>query len=231
MLDLGLADVALFAWYIGVLVLLEGLLSADNALVLAVMVRHLPKNQQRRVLFWGIWGAVGFRVLALLLSSILLALWYLQGHRRWLPPLSGALSFPRRTDSVRRLRRRSDVETERMAPQFLGNGHVDHRWPTSPSRLTRSLPPSAWPRAFPDHFGDKGEVFHRAHRRSARHHHDAIRRPLLPDSPRAVSRARRGCLLPGGLDWTEALDQRIPPRERFTRFSYPRMACSGSSCS
>jgi YkoY family integral membrane protein len=70
-----LENVALFAWYIGVLVLLEGLLSADNALVLAVMVRHLPKNQQRRVLFWGIWGAVGFRVLALLLASILLHFW------------------------------------------------------------------------------------------------------------------------------------------------------------
>jgi YkoY family integral membrane protein len=75
MLIPGLEDVALFAWYIGVLVLLEGLLSADNALVLAVMVRHLPKNQQRRVLFWGIWGAVGFRVLALLLASILLHFW------------------------------------------------------------------------------------------------------------------------------------------------------------
>jgi YkoY family integral membrane protein len=70
-----LADVALFGWYIGVLVLLEGLLSADNALVLAVMVRHLPKKQQRRVLFWGIWGAVGFRVLALLLASVLLHFW------------------------------------------------------------------------------------------------------------------------------------------------------------
>jgi YkoY family integral membrane protein len=76
MVGLGLADVALIAWYIGVLVLLEGLLSADNALVLAVMVRHLPKNQQRRVLFYGIWGAVLFRVLALSLSSILLSLWY-----------------------------------------------------------------------------------------------------------------------------------------------------------
>jgi YkoY family integral membrane protein len=70
-----LEDVALFAWYIGVLVLLEGLLSADNALVLAVMVRHLPKHQQKRVLFWGIWGAVGFRVLALLLASVLLHFW------------------------------------------------------------------------------------------------------------------------------------------------------------
>ena len=36
MLGLALADVALIAWYIGVLVILEGLLSADNALVLAV---------------------------------------------------------------------------------------------------------------------------------------------------------------------------------------------------
>ena len=30
------------------LVFLEGLLGADNALVLAVMVRHLPKEQQKR---------------------------------------------------------------------------------------------------------------------------------------------------------------------------------------
>jgi len=70
-----LGDVPLIAWYIGVLVLIEGLLSADNALVLAVMVRHLPKNLQRRVLFYGIWGAVGFRLLALSLSSILLRFW------------------------------------------------------------------------------------------------------------------------------------------------------------
>jgi YkoY family integral membrane protein len=63
------------AWYIGVLVLLEGLLSADNALVLAVMVRHLPRDLQRRVLFWGIWGAVGFRFVALTLSAILLKFW------------------------------------------------------------------------------------------------------------------------------------------------------------
>jgi len=76
MWSVALADVALIAWYIGVLVLLEGLLSADNALVLAVMVRHLPRSQQRRVLFYGIWGAVGFRILALSLSSILLKIWY-----------------------------------------------------------------------------------------------------------------------------------------------------------
>jgi YkoY family integral membrane protein len=70
-----LTDVLLVAWYIGVLALLEGLLSADNAIVLALMVRHLPKPEQRRVLYYGIWGAVGFRFLALLLSAILLKFW------------------------------------------------------------------------------------------------------------------------------------------------------------
>jgi YkoY family integral membrane protein len=76
MWNVWLADAALIAWYIGVLAFLEGLLSADNALVLAVMVRHLPRRQQRQVLFYGIWGAVGFRFGALLLSAVLLKLWY-----------------------------------------------------------------------------------------------------------------------------------------------------------
>src|SRR5262245_37577581 len=73
--NLGLPDVPLIAWYIGVLVFLEGLLSADNALVLALMVRHLPRNEQRRVLRYGIWGAVGFRLVAVLLSAYLLKFW------------------------------------------------------------------------------------------------------------------------------------------------------------
>src|SRR3954463_11480352 len=70
-----LNDVPTIAWYIGVLVFLEGLLSADNALVLALMVRHLPKKEQRRVLQYGIWGAVGFRFIAVVLSAILLRFW------------------------------------------------------------------------------------------------------------------------------------------------------------
>ncbi len=76
MLDLALRDYPLVGWYILVLVFLEGLLSADNALVLAVMVRHLPKDEQKRVLRYGIWGAVGFRFVAVLLSAILIRLWY-----------------------------------------------------------------------------------------------------------------------------------------------------------
>jgi YkoY family integral membrane protein len=50
---------------IGTLVILEGLLSADNALVLAVMVKHLPKDQQKKALFYGLLGAYVFRFIAI----------------------------------------------------------------------------------------------------------------------------------------------------------------------
>jgi YkoY family integral membrane protein len=50
---------------IGTLIILEGLLSADNALVLAVMVKHLPKDQRKKALFYGIFGAYFFRILVI----------------------------------------------------------------------------------------------------------------------------------------------------------------------
>ncbi|ETI69615.1 TerC family protein [Neobacillus vireti] len=50
---------------IGTLIILEGLLSADNALVLAVMVKHLPTEQRKKALFYGIFGAYFFRVVAI----------------------------------------------------------------------------------------------------------------------------------------------------------------------
>ena len=49
---------------VGLLVILEGLLSADNAMVLAVLVLGLPKEQQRPALRYGIVGAFAFRTLA-----------------------------------------------------------------------------------------------------------------------------------------------------------------------
>jgi YkoY family integral membrane protein len=60
------------------LVVLEGLLSGDNALVLAVMVRHLPKAQQKRALKFGIWGAFIFRFIAVLFAATLLNYWLLK---------------------------------------------------------------------------------------------------------------------------------------------------------
>lgn len=50
---------------IGSLIILEGLLSSDNALVLAVVVKQLPKHQQKKALMYGIWGAYLFRFLAI----------------------------------------------------------------------------------------------------------------------------------------------------------------------
>lgn len=75
MIHFSLPDVPLISWYVLVLIFLEGLLSADNALVLALMVRHLPKREQRSVLRWGIWGAVAFRLVAVILSAYLLKIW------------------------------------------------------------------------------------------------------------------------------------------------------------
>ncbi len=71
-----------YAWIIVVLVGLEGLLSADNALVLAVMVKHLPQEEQKKALFYGLLGAFVFRFMALFLISFLINVWQVKrlGH-------------------------------------------------------------------------------------------------------------------------------------------------------
>jgi len=54
------------------LVALEGLLSADNAMVLAVLVLGLPKHEQKKALKYGIVGAFVFRTIAILLAAFLI---------------------------------------------------------------------------------------------------------------------------------------------------------------
>ena len=63
---------------IATLVLLEGLLSADNALVLAVMVRHLPKDKQKKALRFGIWGAFIFRAISVIFAYQLIRFWQIK---------------------------------------------------------------------------------------------------------------------------------------------------------
>jgi YkoY family integral membrane protein len=58
------------------LVLIEGLLSVDNALGIAAMASHLPKHQQKAALRWGLIGAYLFRGIALALVSWLM-------HNEW----------------------------------------------------------------------------------------------------------------------------------------------------
>ena len=59
---------------IALLVALEGLLSADNAMVLAVLVLGLPTSQQQKALRYGIVGAFAFRIAATLLAVYLISL-------------------------------------------------------------------------------------------------------------------------------------------------------------
>ena len=51
------------------LILIECILSIDNAAVLAGMVKHLPKKQQDRAMTWGIWGAYILRGLCLVFAA------------------------------------------------------------------------------------------------------------------------------------------------------------------
>jgi len=59
---------------IGLLVVLEGLLSADNALVMAIMVLGLPKRDHRGALRYGLIGGFAFRIIATLLAVYLISI-------------------------------------------------------------------------------------------------------------------------------------------------------------
>lgn len=64
------------------LILIESLLSVDNAAVLATMVLDLPKDQRPKALRYGILGAYIFRGLSLLFAAVLISIW-------WFKPLGG----------------------------------------------------------------------------------------------------------------------------------------------
>lgn len=73
---------------IGLLVLLEGLLSADNALVLAILVLGLPRDQQRKALRYGILGAFFFRIVAIIFAAQMMGFAWVKlvggGYLMWL---------------------------------------------------------------------------------------------------------------------------------------------------
>jgi len=57
---------------IGLLIILEGVLSIDNALVLGLLAKRLPKKQQGRALTYGLVGAFVFRFIAIFTAAWLL---------------------------------------------------------------------------------------------------------------------------------------------------------------
>ena len=76
------ADPANGLMVIGILILIEGVLSVDNAAVLATMVMRLPEEQRGKALKYGIIGAYVFRGICLLLVGVLMSIW-------WLEPIGG----------------------------------------------------------------------------------------------------------------------------------------------
>ena len=60
------------------LILIESMLSVDNALVMGTMVMDLPKEQRGKALRYGIFGAYFFRGLALLLAAWLMKVVWLK---------------------------------------------------------------------------------------------------------------------------------------------------------
>ena len=67
---------------VGNLILIESLLSVDNAAVLATMVLDLDKSQRKKALRYGIIGAYIFRGCAMVFASLLIKIW-------WLKPVGG----------------------------------------------------------------------------------------------------------------------------------------------
>ena len=68
------------------LIVIESLLSVDNAAVLATMVMDLPAEQRKKALRYGIFGAYIFRGLALIFAAVLIKIW-------WLKPIGGLYLF------------------------------------------------------------------------------------------------------------------------------------------
>lgn len=67
-----------YGWTLLVLIALEGILSADNALVIAVMVKHLPPEQRKKAVFYGLAGAFVFRFASLFMIASLVDVWQVQ---------------------------------------------------------------------------------------------------------------------------------------------------------
>lgn len=67
-----------YGWVLLILIALEGILAADNALVIAIMVKHLPEKERKKALFYGLAGAFVFRVGSLFLISFLVDVWQVQ---------------------------------------------------------------------------------------------------------------------------------------------------------
>jgi len=102
-----------YGWVLIVLVVLEGLLAADNAVVMAVMVKHLPQEQQKKALFYGLFGALIFRFSALFVITVLVNYWQIQA-------VGAAYLLFMSAKNIYDLRKHKDEEEEEAATENGG---------------------------------------------------------------------------------------------------------------
>ncbi len=101
-----ISDPASALLIIGNLILIESLLSVDNAAVLATMVMGLPAQQRKRALKYGIFGAYLFRGLCLLFATFLIKIW-------WLKAVGGLYLIYLFWDWVMKQRRKENAATKK----------------------------------------------------------------------------------------------------------------------
>jgi YkoY family integral membrane protein len=63
---------------VGLLIVLEGVLSIDNALVLGLLAKRLPRHLQHKALTYGLLGAFAFRVVAICIASLLIQIQWIK---------------------------------------------------------------------------------------------------------------------------------------------------------
>ncbi|BBB89875.1 integral membrane protein TerC family protein [Methylomusa anaerophila] len=63
---------------LGSITLIDLILSGDNAVIIALASRNLPREQRKKAIIWGSVGAVALRILLTTVAAILLTIPYLQ---------------------------------------------------------------------------------------------------------------------------------------------------------
>jgi YkoY family integral membrane protein len=89
------------------LIVIESLLSIDNAAVLATMVMDLPKQDRDKALKYGIFGAYVFRGICLFLAAWLVKIW-------WLKPLGGLYLLYLAADYFMKKNSSASIEAEEV---------------------------------------------------------------------------------------------------------------------
>jgi YjbE family integral membrane protein len=63
-----------FLWALLAIVLIDLVLAGDNALIIGLVARNLPTEQQRKVIFWGTFGAIAIRAVMAMVVVYILAI-------------------------------------------------------------------------------------------------------------------------------------------------------------